>query len=90
MTELQYYSDKRKIGFQVNDNDGTVLISTVDGAESINLPYDVLYWIIGELNDYYDDCKLNGSINSTMSFPNKRHNKSGDVCGISEQLLKLP
>lgn len=88
MTELQQYSNRRNLGFQVNDADGFVCISTIDGAESINLPYDILHWVIGELNDYYDDCKFNGSI--TTSTPRKQYVKSGDECGLYEPRLKLP
>jgi hypothetical protein len=87
VTELQKYSNRRKTGFQVNDSDGSICISTVDGAESIYLPYDVLDWIIKELNDYLDDCKLNGSISSS-TFPSKQHAESGDECGIYERHLK--
>jgi hypothetical protein len=88
MIELQQYSSRRNLGFQVHDNDGSVCISTTDGAESVNVPYDLLNWLIGELHDYLDDCKLNGSV-TTATLSCKQHTKSGDECGKSEFAVRL-
>lgn len=61
MIELQHYSDRRRLGFQVHDNGDSICICTIDSAESITVPYDILDWLIKELYDYRDDAKLNGS-----------------------------
>lgn len=62
MIEIQKYSDITKILYELRKEDHAVRISSLDGNDSINIPIDVVDWIISELQDYRDDCNFNNSV----------------------------